>query len=273
MAEYPHNAFEILHKSQASAVNMPPISGKRVLILGGSSGIGFAVAKQAIAEHAHIIIASSNEGRVNAAVQKLVSAAPDAPHKPEGYSIDLNSDDVETNLIGLLNNVTKNGAEPLDHIITTAGRPDVRPVAQADLKYLVKSAQMPVFVSILLAKVGPSFLREGYGSSIILTSGQVGEKPMPGYSVLAAYAAAQLGLVRNLAIDLAPRRVNLVSPGATETELWGEHREMLRGVIAAKSLLGKPGAAEEVAEAYLYLMKNTDATGSIVSSNAGSTLQ
>lgn len=252
---------------------MPPISGKRVLIIGGSSGIGFALANLAIAEHAHVIIASSNAGRVDAAVQKLISAAPNSPHKPEGYPIDLNGDDVETNLTGLLSQVTNKGAEPLDHIITTAGKPDVRPVAEADLDYLVKSAQMPVFVSILLAKVGPAFLREGYGSSIILTSGQVGEKPMPGYSVFAAYAAAQQGLVRNLAIDLAPRRVNLVSPGATETELWGEHREMMRDIIAGKSLLGKPGAAEEVAEAYMYLMKNTDATGSIVCSNAGSTLQ
>jgi NAD(P)-dependent dehydrogenase (short-subunit alcohol dehydrogenase family) len=246
---------------------MPPISGKRVLILGGSAGIGFALAKLAISEHAHVIIASSKPDRVDTAIHKLLSAVPDAPYKPRGYTIDLDGDDVETNLTGLLSQATNGSAEPLDHIIMTAGKPDVRPIAEADLNYLVKSAQMPLFVSILLAKVGPSFMREGYGSSIIFTSGQVDEKPVPGYSVFAAYAAAQLGLVRNLAIDLAPRRVNLVSPGATDTEL----RKMMRGVVTGKSLLGKVGSAEEVAEAYLYLMKNTDATGSTVSSNADST--
>ena len=96
---------------------------------------------------------------------------------------------------------------------------------------------------------------------------------MPGYSVMSAYAAAQHGLARNLAVDLAPRRVNVVSPGATETELWGEHTEMLRGMAAQNSLLGKAGVPDDVAEAYIYLMKNADATGSIVSSNAGSSLK
>ncbi|RYP89465.1 hypothetical protein DL769_000016 [Monosporascus sp. CRB-8-3] len=252
---------------------MPPISGQSVLIMGGSSGIGFSVAKLCLAENARVSIASSTHAKVDDAVKRLTSAFSQAQHKPKGYTIDLSSEAVEDNLEKLLSDITNQGAEPLDHIITTAGKPDVRPVAEASLSYLVQSAHIPVFVSVLIAKLGTRFLREGYSSSIIFTSGQVAEKPLPGYSVLSANASAQYGLTRNLAFDLAPRRVNLVSPGATETELWGDYKEMIRDMAAKSSLLGKPGSPDEVAEAYIYLMKNTDATGSIVSSNAGSTLK
>ncbi|RYP43027.1 hypothetical protein DL770_011886 [Monosporascus sp. CRB-9-2] len=252
---------------------MPPISGQSVLIIGGSSGIGFSVAKLCLVENARVAIASSTHAKVEDAVKRLTSAVCQAQHKPKGYTIDLRNEAGEGNLERLLSDITNQGAELLDHIVITAGKPDVRPVAEASLSYLVQSAYIPVFVSVLIAKLGAKFLRESYSSSIIFTSGQVAEKPLPGYSVLSANASAQYGLTRNLALDLAPRRVNLVSPGATETELWGEHKEMIRDMAAKSSLLGKPGSPDEVAEAYIYLMKNTDDTGSIVSSNTGSTLK
>lgn len=76
-------------------------------------------------------------------------------------------------------------------------------------------------------------------------------------------------MARNLALDLAPLRVNLVSPGSTDTGLWGPNRAQMREIVAKNALLGKAGSAEEVAEAYIYLMKETNATGSCVSSNGG----
>ncbi|TGJ81555.1 hypothetical protein E0Z10_g7197 [Xylaria hypoxylon] len=231
---------------------MPSIAGHSVLVLGGSSGIGFSVAKLCLAENSRVAIASSSQAKVDDAVKRLKETFPNAEHQPVGYTIDLGSEAVEKNLERLLSEVTSQGAQPLDHIITTAGKPDVRPVTDVDLSYLVQSAQMPLFVSILIAKLGAKFLREGPSSSIILTSGQVAEKAP---------------------CDLAPRRVNCVSPGSTETELWGEYREMIRDISEQKSLLGKAGSPDEVAEAYIYLMKNTNATGSVVSSNAGSTLK
>ncbi|RYP40009.1 hypothetical protein DL767_001943 [Monosporascus sp. MG133] len=169
---------------------MPPIADQSVLIIGGSSGISFAVAKLCLAEGARVAIASSSRARVDDAVKRLAASVPQTRHSPRGYMIDLDSEAVEANLEALLADLTRQGAEPLDHLVTTAGRPDARPVAEASLTYLQQSAQIPVFVSVLLAKLGARFLREGPAASLILTSGQVAERPMPGYSVFAAYAAA-----------------------------------------------------------------------------------
>lgn len=75
--------------------------------------------------------------------------------------------------------------------------------------------------------------------------------------------------------SLAPRRVNLVSPGATNTELWGgslDEREKRAEMMKGRQLTEKVGSPEEVAEAYVYLMRNWNATGSVVSTNGGSLL-
>jgi NAD(P)-dependent dehydrogenase (short-subunit alcohol dehydrogenase family) len=85
--------------------------------------------------------------------------------------------------------------------------------------------------------------------------------------------------MRGLALDLAPLCVcvNLVNPGATDTELWGEEgsaqRVEMRELVAGTALLGKAGSAEEVAEEYIYLMRDSNATGAIVSSSGGSLLK
>lgn len=92
----------------------------------------------------------------------------------------------------------------------------------------------------------------------------------------AGWAASLYGTVRALALEMAPIRVNAVSPGATATELWGppgEARESLEAAVSARALMGKPGLPEEVGEAYVYLMKDTNNTGSVISSSGGSLLQ
>jgi len=249
---------------------MPPITGQSILIIGGSSGIGFGVAMLALSSGAgRIFIASSNSARFTTAVNKLKSLYPNA--KVSGHQYDLLHPDVENNLQKLLIEVTTEGL--LDHIIFTAV-PAVTPTSlkDASLAY-IQSTFQPFFSTILLAKLAPQFVKPGYTSSIILTSGQVAEKPAPNYSIYASYAAGLYGLVRSLALDLAPLRFNLVSPGATDTELWGKNRDMIREAVKGRALLGKPGSADEVAEAYIYLMRDTNATGSRVSTSGGSLLQ
>ena len=79
---------------------------------------------------------------------------------------------------------------------------------------------MRFIAPLLVAKVGSRYLKRGVESSIVFTTGSVAEKPIPGWSVVASYAAGLHGMVRNLAVDLKPVRVNLVSPGPVDTALW-----------------------------------------------------
>ncbi|KAI1781301.1 putative short chain dehydrogenase/ reductase [Hypoxylon cercidicola] len=248
---------------------MAPISGQSILVIGGSSGIGFSVAKLALAENVRVVIASSSEAKVNDAIRRLKAASPAGD--VSGYTIDLADEDPESRLEKLLADASAPG--PLDHIVYTAGRAEGKPIAEVDLDSVIRLARVPFFVPVLVAKLGPKYLRSGYTSSITFTSGRVVEKPVPGYSLMSGYASALHGLARNLAVDLAPLRVNVVAPGATETELWGDYRDVMREMTSKESLLGRPASPDDVAEAYIYLMKNVDATGAIVSSNGGATLK
>ncbi|KAK7920431.1 Carbonyl reductase family member 4 [Apiospora marii] len=250
---------------------MAPLEGQYLLIIGGSSGMGFSAAKLALAGGAKVAIASSSADKVQHAVSRL---GGDSGHNQvSGHVVDLAGPDPEAALENLLNEATQGGQHPLDHIINTEGRGQPKPISEIDLTSAHDLARLPLFVPLLLGKLAPRSLKPGPNSSLIFTSGQVAEKPIPGYGALAAFVAAQHGLARNLAVDLAPLRVNVVAPGPTETKMWGARRGAIREMVVGRSLLGKAGAPDEVAEAYVYLVRNTDATGSIVSSNGGVTLK
>lgn len=126
---------------------------------------------------------------------------------------------------------------------------------------------------LLTANLVPKFVNSDYTSSLILIGGRVGEKPLAKWSVCAAYASALCALTRNLTVDLRPSRVNLVSPRSTNTELWGEKRDQMREKVVKNAFLGKAGSAEEVAAAYIDLMKDAHNMGAMISTSGESLLQ
>jgi NAD(P)-dependent dehydrogenase (short-subunit alcohol dehydrogenase family) len=132
------------------------------------------------------------------------------------------------------------------------------------------------FAPILVAKHAAKYLNSGPASSITLTTGEAANKPHPGWAIVSGYCGALNSLTRALALDLKPIRVNLISPGAIDTELWNgmseEQRKGFSESIAKTSATGVIGKAGDVAEAYLYAMKDRNVTGSIVSSNGGALL-
>ncbi|CEJ87957.1 hypothetical protein VHEMI04567 [[Torrubiella] hemipterigena] len=241
---------------------MPPIRAHSTLIIGG----------------AQIFIASSNNDRVESTVQKIKASDPNTSLK--GFTIDLEAAYVEERLEKLFADVVEaNGGERLDHIVYIAARFDFRPVNAVTVEWLRSRAmnQFFIVVPLLIAKVGTRFLKESYKSSLIFTSGRITEKAVKGLAVAAAYSTGLAGLVKTLALEAAPIRVKLVSPGTTDTEVQGpdgsEKRLKSMAAAGASSILGKVGAPEEVAEAYLYLMKDWNATGSVVSTSGGVLLQ
>lgn len=116
------------------------------------------------------------------------------------------------------------------------------------------------------------YLKAGPHSSFTITTGGVSQKPIPNWTVVASYAGGLHAMTRNLALDLKPTRVNLVSPGAVDTELWsaiGDQKEALLAEMGKRTLTGKVGQVQDVVEAYLYVLKDENNTGSCISTNGG----
>lgn len=253
---------------------MPSISGHSLLVIGGSSGIGFGVAQLALQHGLNVAIASSNKSRVENAVKRLKDAFDPETVKVVGYTVDLSTSDVESQLERLLTDVKKGfHDQPLDHIVFTAGDSlQHRETSDIDLEFIQRSGMIRFVAPLLLGKLAPRFLKNHWTSSIALTGGKVADRPMAQYTVLTSYAAGAEGMTRNLALDLKPIRVNLVSPGAVKTELWGPSSAAIEEALSKKIALRKVGSVEEAAESYIYLMKDTNSTGSIIPTNGGELL-
>lgn len=249
------------------------LSGARVLIIGGSSGIGYCVAEALLESGASVIICSSQDSRVKSSIESLLKSYPSAKDRLSGQTCDLSSDAVEGNIATLFQETGT-----VDHIIHTAGdKLASLPIEEVTLENMQKAGMVRFFAPLLLAKYAPKYLSGGPASSLTLTTGSVSEKPIPGWPVIASYAAGNHGMVRNLALDLAPVRVNLVSPGAVETALWDEilskeEFEAFKQAQVKKHTTGEFGKPEDVAEAYLYLLRDWNCSGSVISTNSGALL-
>lgn len=245
----------------------------RILIVGGSSGIGFSVAEASLEYGAHVIISSSQSSRVNAAIDQLVETYPSAKGRISGYACDLSSPSLEANIEHLFSQC----GGKLDHIVFTAGdKLSMMKVEDATLERMQSAGMVRFFAPMLVAKHGRSHLNPGPASSITLTTGSVSEKPNKNWSVIASFATGLHGMTRNLALDLAPIRVNLISPGAVITPLWDgipkEQVDAMMEGIKSKNTTGEVGRPEDVAESYLYVMKDWNCSGTIISTNGGGLL-
>ncbi|MDI1485699.1 MAG: hypothetical protein OHK93_003888 [Ramalina farinacea] len=249
----------------------------RVLVIGGTSGIGFGIAEALLEHNASVIISSSSEERVSNAVQRLKSTNPAGEGRIQGIVCNLASPTtVEAEVRNLFSQISPGGK--LDHIIYTAG--DTLAIGKFEnfsLQQIQQAGMVRFFGPLIVAQQLREHLREGPASSFIMTTGGLSQRPRRDWTVIMSYLTGLEGMCRGLARDLAPRRVNLVGPGPVETELWGSHRETgdleeLKASIAGTMATGKFGEVEDVVEAYLYLMKDQNTTGSMVYTNGGGLL-
>ncbi|EXJ85824.1 hypothetical protein A1O1_06193 [Capronia coronata CBS 617.96] len=248
------------------------LQGSSVLIVGGTSGIGYGLA-EALVEHGveKLWISSSRAAKVDSAVQRLKTAYPEATTTTTitGLTCDLSDEaTLEANVRNLISHIEK-----LDHIVFTAGDP-LAPSQLSDVtvQSAVKVGMVRFFAPLMVAKYGSPLLTPGPASSITLTTGAAAEKPAEGWTVISSFASGLFGMVRGLALELRPVRVNLVSPGAVVTELWdalGPNKEAAMAEYAKKQATGRVGAVEDVVESYLFLMKDRNATGTVAKSDGG----
>lgn len=164
------------------------------------------------------------------------------------------------------------------HHVAISARDSLNPVpiAAASVDHIRDAPTVRFLGPIILCKVALQFMVPGPESSITFTGGANSAKPNPGWGILAAYGAGLKGLARSMARDLKPIRVNLVSPGSVLTEMWSmipeEMRERMLEIFRTDTLVGRLGRPEDVAEAYLYAMKDQFVTGTTISTDGGRSL-
>ncbi|KAJ9611526.1 hypothetical protein H2200_004710 [Cladophialophora chaetospira] len=257
--------------SSARFVNK--LSGQRVLLVGGTGGVGISVAQALLEYGASIVLSSSREAKVNAVCAQLIGDYPEAKDRVSGFACDLASPNVEANIEELFKKVGE-----INHIVYMAGdRLPMIPLGEVTLEKWQKCNQVRTIAAILVAKIGTEYMKQDRHSSIVLTGGSISEKPIAGgWAMLALIGAGLNGLARQLAFDLAPIRVNCVAPGIIEKDLWqGMGEEGKKAFFAAhesKIPTGKVGQPEDLAEAYLYCLRDANATGIVVNSNSGTFL-
>jgi NAD(P)-dependent dehydrogenase (short-subunit alcohol dehydrogenase family) len=239
---------------------MENFKGKKVVVLGGSSGIGFATAKAAAAQGAEVIIVSSNQQRIDNALAEL-------PAGSEGFAVDL------TNEQAIQNFFTQLGQ--FDHLVYTAGEGlQIVNIADANLADAKQFFNVRYWGAFTAVKYASQYLNKN--GSIVLTSGIASIRPNAGWSLGASILGAMEGFTRAMAVELAPIRVNLVSPGVVKTNLWSNmteaEREDFYTVMGNGLPVKRVGEAEDIALTYLYLMQQQFGTGQMVVVDGGAVL-
>ena len=236
----------------------PSFSGQRVVIVGGTSGLGLATAQHLAEQGADVVVVGRRH--VDAALTHLPATAT-------GASVDVHDEQALAELFTSLGD--------FDHLAYTAGEP-LALAAIDDLDLGVARDRLEIRLWGAYAAVKHAHRHVRPGGSIVLTSGSAGTRPQPSWAIAASICGATEALTRTLALELAPIRVNAVAPGVVRTELWREmtdeqRDEMYAGLAQTLPVAGA-GEADDVARAYAYLMSSGYTTGTVLAIDGGALL-
>src|SRR6202011_4418598 len=221
--------------------------GQTVVVIGGSAGIGFETARRARAEGAKVILAARNPERLRHAateIDAMSTAAFDAtdPVALESFFRDL---------------------PVIDHVMVTAGRPYYGRLADMDFAKIRDLIGAHLLQALYVARNATSKVRPG--GTLIFMSGTGGRRPAIGMSIISAVTAALPALTANLALEIAPVRVNLIAAGFVDTplsaELLGDQLEKRRNQLRTTLPIGRVVGPADVAALAIHIMTNTALTG------------
>ncbi|KAG9118886.1 hypothetical protein FRC07_006385 [Ceratobasidium sp. 392] len=251
------------------------LNGKKVLIIGGSSGIGRGVAGASLANGALVVIASSTRSKVDAAVELLKKGIDGK----DGVTVSGESFNIK-DFPALTGFLSKHA--PFDHLVITAGEAPAKSLAgglapDVDIREQLQDSMHSRYWAVLNAANHAhhhKLIRPG--GSIVLTIGTAQQRPYPGWGYFIGASGAVETATRGLAVDLKPLRVNTIAPGLVDTELIqnfpAEQRKHLLETHREKLLVGHIGTPEEVAEAYIFAMKCQYLTGQVITVDGGGVL-
>lgn len=236
------------------------LQGQRIVVLGGTSGIGLATAQAAAKDGANVVVVSSRDESVKRALAAL-------PQGTQGYALDLTKEESIASFFETI------GA--FDHLVYTAGENlQLAEIGDLSLDWARGFFNVRYWGAYAAVKYAAPHIRPG--GSVVLTTGVASVRPRKGWTVAASICGAMEGLTRALAVELAPIRVNAVSPGIVRSPLWAAmseaDREAMYRNAGAALPVGRVGEVEDIAQSYLYLMRNGFVSGQISIVDGGTVL-
>jgi NAD(P)-dependent dehydrogenase (short-subunit alcohol dehydrogenase family) len=237
----------------------PELVGQTVVVIGGSSGMGLETARRARSEGANVVLTGRDPARLQHAgneVGALSTAAFDAtdPDHLEGFFRDL--------------------PNPIDHVMVTAGGSYYAPVAEMDFAKVRRSLDEHLVLTLQIARQAATKVRPG--GTLVFMTGTGARRPGIGLAIASILSASLPALTANLALELAPVRVNLIAAGFVDTPLsaavLGSNIEQRRDQLRAELPIRRVVGPADVAALAVHLMTNTALTGATYDIDGGEQL-
>ncbi|WP_227025645.1 SDR family oxidoreductase [Streptomyces fodineus] len=233
--------------------------GQTVVVVGGSAGIGLETARQVRSAGGEVVLAARNAQRLQRAADELdplSTAAFDAQ----------DTDRLERFLQEL--------PRPVDHVMVTAGSPSYTPLAEIDLADAGRDFGGRIAMMLAAARASREKVRAG--GTLLFIGGTGGRRPAVGMAVMGALTAALPALTANLALEVAPVRVNLIAAGFVDTplsaSLLGDRLEARREQLRKSLPIGRVVGPADVAALALHIMANGALTGATYDIDGGQQL-
>jgi NAD(P)-dependent dehydrogenase (short-subunit alcohol dehydrogenase family) len=242
----------------APAQREPELAGQTVVVIGGSAGIGLETARRARAEGADVIITARNPDRLESTGQELgaTTAAFDATD------------------FGRLEEFFEGLPTPIDHVLVTGPGPYYAPLAEFDVERARRDVEAHLLLPLQVARNATGKVRPG--GTLLFMGGTGGRRTAVGLTFISGLTAALPAITKNLALELAPIRVNLIAAGFVDTPLSATllgdqldaRREQLRRTLPIRRVVGPA----DIAALAVHLMTNTAITGATVDIDGGQQL-
>ena len=242
-----------------AAQREPELAGQTVVVIGGSAGIGLETARRARAEGADVVLTGRNPDRLQQAALELGAERTAAFDATDPAALDRFFADLP---------------EAINHVMVTGPGPYYAPLAALDRERAHRDLDAHLWLAVAVAQHAVGRVRPG--GSLLFMSGTGGRRPGIGQSLIAAATAALPALIANLAVEVAPVRVNLIAAGFVDTplsaSLLGDRLEERRNELRATLPIGRVVSPADVAALAVHIMTNTALTGATYDIDGGQQL-